>query len=551
MPEDFEKLFKRAGERLRLLPTVQSIREFLGYITSDELNGYATESWVASQGYLTTETDPTVPAHVKAITTSNIADWNAAHGWGNHATAGYVLTSGTYNDPAWLTGLAWSKLTGVPGSFTPAAHTHPLADLTQSGASNGQVPQWNGSAWVPATVSGNNIYNSNGTLTGARALTLGGNTLDFVGSSISTRFFSNGFIGVNRAVNPLGYLHIQKPANDATAHIFLSTPFPSSTPTSIVFQNNDLGGTGIGTGTFSWNTSGDTFTFSHRISVTGDVTSSGNVAVPSGGTYFFGGGEYIRHTGAGSWHIAFHTNNGTERMRLLNNGNLLINTTTDAGFKLDVNGTARVMNELRISDIVISYNSGNRIFEVPNFMDFQVAGISVGGFNSSTWSFRNRNIANAGGLNISNTLASDGTISIQQSASINHLRQWLNIRGIDNASNNHKGTTIRIFGGNASLGFGDIVLAFDGTQKRGNVLIGTEADTSSAILNVASTTQGFLPPRMTMAQFDAISSKAAGLQAYDTTGNGVVWWDGTRTIGFRYNGTKFQGYDGTNWVDLN
>jgi hypothetical protein len=37
---------------------------------------------------------------------------------------------------------------------TPTAHTHPLADLTQSGATSGQVPQWNGSAWVPQTPSG-------------------------------------------------------------------------------------------------------------------------------------------------------------------------------------------------------------------------------------------------------------------------------------------------------------------------------------------------------------------------------------------------------------
>jgi len=37
---------------------------------------------------------------------------------------------------------------------TPTAHTHPLSDLTQSGATTNQVPQWNGTAWVPATVSG-------------------------------------------------------------------------------------------------------------------------------------------------------------------------------------------------------------------------------------------------------------------------------------------------------------------------------------------------------------------------------------------------------------
>lgn len=33
-------------------------------------------------------------------------------------------------------------------------HTHPLAQITQSGATSGQVPTWNGSAWTPQTPSG-------------------------------------------------------------------------------------------------------------------------------------------------------------------------------------------------------------------------------------------------------------------------------------------------------------------------------------------------------------------------------------------------------------
>lgn len=42
--------------------------------------------------YLTdfTETDPTVPQHVKDITTTNISNWNTAFSWGNHATQGYL-----------------------------------------------------------------------------------------------------------------------------------------------------------------------------------------------------------------------------------------------------------------------------------------------------------------------------------------------------------------------------------------------------------------------------------------------------------------------------
>jgi len=49
----------------------------------------------ADYGYLTsfTETDPTVPAHVKSITTTEKSNWNTAFGWGNHASYGYATES--------------------------------------------------------------------------------------------------------------------------------------------------------------------------------------------------------------------------------------------------------------------------------------------------------------------------------------------------------------------------------------------------------------------------------------------------------------------------
>jgi hypothetical protein len=49
--------------------------------------------------------------------------------------------------------------------------------------------------------------------------------------------------------------------------------------------------------------------------------------------------------GTGLWFI----NNNSIKAILFNNGNLAINTTTDAGFKLDVNGTARVSGQTSIA----------------------------------------------------------------------------------------------------------------------------------------------------------------------------------------------------------
>jgi hypothetical protein len=40
---------------------------------------------------------------------------------------------------------------------TPSTHNHPLSDLTQSSATSGQVPSWNGTAWVPTTPSSGGV----------------------------------------------------------------------------------------------------------------------------------------------------------------------------------------------------------------------------------------------------------------------------------------------------------------------------------------------------------------------------------------------------------
>jgi hypothetical protein len=70
----------------------------------------------------------------------------------------------------------------------------------------------------------------------------------------------------------------------------------------------------------------------------------------------------------------------------------------------------------------------------------------------------------------------------------------------------------------------------------GKVIVGaSSAATASAVLEVSSTTQGFLPPRMSGAQRDAISSKVAGL---------VVWCSNCGSNG------ELQVYNGTEWTNM-
>jgi hypothetical protein len=61
----------------------------------------------------------------------------------------------------------------------------------------------------------------------------------------------------------------------------------------------------------------------------------------------------------------------------------------------------------------------------------------------------------------------------------------------------------------------------------GSVGIGTNTPHASSLLNVQSTTKGFLPPRMSTTQRDAISSPSEGLMIWDTTVKKMSVYDGT------------------------
>lgn len=62
--------------------------------------------------------------------------------------------------------------------------------------------------------------------------------------------------------------------------------------------------------------------------------------------------------------------------------------------------------------------------------------------------------------------------------------------------------------------------------QTGSVGIGSAADASS-ILTLAANNKGFLAPRMTTSERDAISAPATGLQIYNTTTNTINYFDGT------------------------
>ena len=97
--------------------------------------------------------------------------------------------------------------------------------------------------------------------------------------------------------------------------------------------------------------------------------SSGNAAITinkstsgTGTLYFDNAGSNKVYLQADSGeHLRIATNN-TERIRVTDGGNVLIGTTTDNGYKLDVNGTARVNGNLHldsVGDFITFYGNEN------------------------------------------------------------------------------------------------------------------------------------------------------------------------------------------------
>lgn len=118
----------------------------------------------ASTTYLTTETDPIfVASDAYNITSASTSAWNTAYGWGNHALAGYSLTSHNHS----LNSLSNVVITGTP--------------------TDGQAIVWDTSTskWVNETVSGGASYpdqtGNNGKFLQTNGASVSWQNIDFTG----------------------------------------------------------------------------------------------------------------------------------------------------------------------------------------------------------------------------------------------------------------------------------------------------------------------------------------------------------------------------------
>lgn len=237
-------------------------------------------------------------------------------------------------------------------------------------------------------------------------------------------------------------------------------------------------------------------------------------------TYYNAGGEsYVRRDGV-KMHVYYQS------------GNVGVRTTTDAGYAFDVNGTSRFQNNIMVSSGYIQVNNmsltASGVAGVGNTNTTITGGTGQGSYlalqsyaqiraESSTIRF-----APNGSSQPTILFSNDGSNSSTIYGSVNNTggAKKLILYGGDYNSGGISTEPINVYiaGGTEtnSATYGKVFLAHDGTAAKGNVGVGTNAPNASALVDMTSTTQGMLPPRMTSTQRDAISSPPDGLQIFCT-----------------------------------
>jgi len=427
---------------------------------------------------------------------------------------------------------SWGSITGTLSSQTDLQGALDSKQATLVSGTN--IKTINGSSLLGSgdlTISGSNIYNADGTLTGARTLTLGGVSLTIAGTT-SSRFQANGNVGIGTTTDAGFKLDVNGTARVQSDMIVNGMTVGKG-------LNNQANNTAVGTNALAAITTGQEHTAlgsqafaSLRSSFSGVAIgfNAGNAITTSGFNTIVGGRAMQAGNGANNTIVGNSSG-------LTNNGSF--NTFIGNSVGRNISGSYNIgIGDSSFSNATANTGTSN-IAIGRNVMTAVVSGtnntcIQEGAFANNTSGSWNVGVGFTAGQN--NTTGSNNTFvgtksGLGTNASYNtFIGSYFNTVSGNGITSGSFNTILgsQISGLSASLsnniilsdGQGNMRLVFDNT---GSGFIGATTSyptfIASSVLTLDSTTKGFLPPRMTTSQKTAIASPTAGLVVFDTTLN--------------------------------
>jgi hypothetical protein len=308
--------------------------------------------------------------------------------------------------------------------------------------------------------------------------------------------------------------------------------------------------TAIGNGALRFNTTGSNNTASGTTALINNSTGSGNTAIGKDAGSYLANGSTDNTTSDYSVYLGSNTKASADNAQneivigynAIGAGSNTIQLGNTAVMNVNTSGSITTGKDLRVNGIKVGIGGGNNVsntvFGNEAFYS-NLTGISntVIGNNALFYSTGSNNTATGSGALFYNT-GSNNTASGWRALFYNTTGSNNTAIGYNAGVADGNGTISNA----TAIGNGAIVAASNtiqlgntavtnvntsGTITAAGMGLGVSTPTASAILEASSTTQGFLPPRLTTTQRDAIATPVAGLTIWNTTNTQLEVYDGS------------------------
>jgi hypothetical protein len=496
-------------------------------LTGTTLNSTVTASSLTSVGTISSGTiSLTTNIKTSGTITAGAVTYPSAHG-----TGGQVLSTTGTGTLTWTTasGGGVSSIGAISGTSTAkgASITSGVLSLAPANATNGGIVTTGEQVFagnktfsnlingvsvgaylgVSNTMLGNNAFSSstpgvNNTALGYKALSnaiggndntaIGANALSGRGSALANGW-RNTAVGVDALKNggggadnvAIGFLTLPNTSGGANTAVGMYALLSNTSATANVAvgayaqygTTDGINNTSIGTASMALNASGAQNTVMGANAIEKNISGSNNTVLG------FSAGKYFSNLVSSSTENSY-----------LNNSVL-------------IGASSRTLALNSINEVVIGYNAVGNGSNTIQLGNTDISNVKTSGtITAGTITYPNT----SGSINQVLTTNGSGTAS------------WATVAAANAAAGTLTGTTLNSTVTGSSL---TSVGTLTSATINGKVIVGaSSAASSSAVLEASSTTQGFLPPRMTYAQKTAIVSPSQGLIIYCTNcgANGEV-----------------------------